>query len=76
MFVIVNSLGMRLCQDGRFRQHANFGSYPGCVKTYRLRGFADRRIWQLKRSGNDVSVVEIPARHYMDAAGHVLEVAE
>lgn len=32
--------GARLCRDGRWRDHAHFGTGPRCVKVYRVEGWA------------------------------------
>lgn len=67
MFVVVDSIGRRLCQDGCWRYFANWGTYKECVKEYRVRGWADRKARRFK-----ARVVEILPGQTMDAAGNVL----
>lgn len=69
MFVItkiIDGKNYRLCQDGTWRWFANFGTYPECVKEYRVRGFALRMAKRVKGK-----VLEIPPDLVMDAAGNL-----
>lgn len=68
MYLIINSTGMRLCEDLRWRSFANFGTYSECVKEYK-RKFCAIKI--AKRYGG--SVVLIPENHTVDASGSVFD---
>ncbi len=67
MIVIVKN-GMRLCQDNRFRNFANFGTFKECVKEYRSAGHAKRKAKRVKGEA-----VEVPKGMSMDASGHIFE---
>lgn len=69
MILVIDAQGRRLCQDGRFRGFASFGSFAECVHTYRRLGAAKRRI----RRYIGAVVVRIPAGMEVNAAGQVLE---
>lgn len=66
--------GMRYCTDGKYREHATFGSFPGCVKLYKSRGWA-LRIAQRRQcphnKGNCTKayIVSLYPGDAMDAAG-------
>ena len=72
MIVLIHEeTGGRLCQDGRFRGFASFGTYPECVKVYRKEGFALRRKDKLWAMGCKTSVFSVPAGKAMDATGNI-----
>jgi len=58
----------RLCQDGKWRWFANFGTFAECVKEYRSLGHAKRRAKRVK--GEVVVVGEGMA---MDAVGNLAQ---
>lgn len=66
MILIIDAEGRRLCQDGRWREHADFGTYPECVKEYRVAGFARRRAKRIKGT-----VIQLPADVTIDRSGDV-----
>ena len=73
--VVCPVTGARLCQDNRWRQHANFGTYPSCVKMWRLTHAALRaaeRFRHPQNTGPDVSlVVHLHDGDSMDASGRI-----
>lgn len=68
MFLIINKDGYRMCQDGKWRDFANFGTYQENVKEYRSLGWAKRAI-----RGRNAAVVKVPEGMSVDASGKVLE---
>lgn len=56
----------RLCQDGRWREHANFGTFSSCVKVYKRRGPAVRIAKSQK-----ALLAEVPVGYTVNAAGQV-----
>lgn len=64
--ILVIKNGARLCCDNRWREFANFGTYPSCVKVYKSVGFAKRRA---RYNGGGVAV--IPPGAVVDAVGGV-----
>lgn len=66
--VLIVKDNMRLCNDGRFRQFANFGTFKECVKVYRSVSAATKKAKEV--SG---SAVSIPAGHTVDACGSVYD---
>lgn len=66
-YIIDKGTGSRLCKDGKWRAFANFGTFPECVKIYREKGWAMRRIAQI---GNGF-VLSLTAGWVMDASGKV-----
>jgi hypothetical protein len=57
--------GFRLCKDGLWRSHANFGDYRSCVQDYKSRAAAIRRA---KKCGGQV--VELPEGLHIEASGY------
>jgi hypothetical protein len=78
-YVINRVTGARQCQDGKWREFAGFGTYPECVKVWRQKGWAVRRMQKLNwRTGDDAernvaTVLSLPADKVMDAAGNILD---
>lgn len=68
MIVIVKN-GHRLCSDNRWREFANFGTYPECVKEYRSLGWAQKKA---KKIGG--TVVELKEGETMDACGQIFHI--
>jgi len=62
-----------MCQDGRWRNHANFGTYPENVKVWRSQGWAAKRMDILNsRAGCTVAyVLSLPIDQAMDASGRL-----
>jgi len=72
-YVINENTGARLCQDGKWRNHANFGSTPSCVKKWNDKGWAIRKMNQLNQKSTCpiAYVLTLPENQYMDASGKV-----
>ena len=66
-----NGKGARLCQDGMFRNFANFGTFSWNVKVYRKEGWALRRQTILDNRGCPVYIVRVPTGLFMDASGEI-----
>lgn len=66
-YIIDKGTGSRLCKDGKWRAFANFGTYPECVKRYRQKGWALRRIAQIRNG----FVLSLTGGWTMDASGNV-----
>lgn len=72
MIVIIDNDGRRLCQDKRWRDFANYGTYPSCVKTYRRVSGAKGTARKLK--ARIVVVGDEPGvTREVDACGKVIE---
>jgi hypothetical protein len=66
-YLVLDEFDSRLCKDGCFRHFAYFGTYPECVKIYRVRGWAIRRAQKhLKKI-----VIRLPDGAIMDASGRI-----
>ena len=59
----------RLCKDGLLREHANFGTFPSCVKTFRYEGWATRAAE--KYLGYEWEIRGVHKGETMDAAGNI-----
>lgn len=72
-YVINEDTGARMCQDGRWRDFANFGTFRSHVKVWRHQGWAVRKMDILNiRVGRTVAyVLSLPRSQVMDAGGHV-----
>lgn len=66
MLIIYHEDGRRLCKDGYWRDFANFGDYPDCVKVYRNKPRARRRALDRK-----ARLADIPDGFSVDACGRV-----
>jgi hypothetical protein len=63
---LIENTYYRLCQDGKWRSFANFGTYPECVKEYKSLGFAKKRAKKVK---GQVAVIREGLE--VDASGNV-----
>jgi len=73
MILIINQYRNRLCQDGRWRGFAHFGTDSDCVKVYRSMGHAKRKA--LKIDGIVIEIPELPEGNVsVDAAGKVIKI--
>lgn len=63
--------GARLCQDGLFRNFANFGTFPDCVKVYRIEGAARRKQLELLDKACPCEMIFLHHGWSMDACGRV-----
>jgi hypothetical protein len=68
MILIINKDNARLCRDGKWRNHANFGDFKECVKIYKRLSAA-----QTKASRIGGRVVKLPIGYHIDASGYVWE---
>jgi hypothetical protein len=72
LIMLIDNEGRRLCQDKRWRDFANYGTYRECVKTYRAVGGAKAMARKLKARivavGNEPGV-----EREVDAVGKVIE---
>lgn len=66
VYLILDVEDRRLCQDHRWRGHANFGSYKECVKEYKSRGHALRAARHIKGT-----VFGVPSGATVDASGEL-----
>jgi len=67
MYLVIKNAGqLRLCNDSKWRSFANFGSYPECVKEYRVPGWAHRKAAKVRGE-----VVFLPPNVTIDASGVV-----
>jgi len=69
----------RLCKDGKWRTFAQFGTFRSCVKTYKRKGNALRRMDILNRHWTHKTacyVQSVPKGHAMDACGKVFPVED
>jgi hypothetical protein len=89
MFVIVNKgiglNGARLCKDGKWREFACFGTYPSCVKEFKLKGWAERAAQKCRHSEQirhwkdgtklprEIVVIGPEEGKVMDACGRMVE---
>lgn len=69
MFIIRDG-SQRLCKDGKMRAHAPIGTQSWCIKEYKTKAAAFRRIQQ-NRLMNFHQVVEVPDGFELDAAGRI-----
>ena len=84
--VVCPTTGARLCQDDKYRTHANFGTYPSCVKIYKKLKWAEKAADKYKTleqrkyekqqeaEGSLVKIRQIVHLHdgdSMDAAGNI-----
>ena len=69
ILIVDENLAAVLCQDGKFRRFANFGTYPECIKVYRSLGWAKRKQDLFERWGREVVVTKLPNGHSVDAVG-------
>lgn len=72
MIMVIDNAGRRLCKDKRWRDFANFGTYPECVKVYKRVGNATR---VAKRFGGQVVVIhsDESVKRLVNASGQVEE---
>ncbi len=68
-YVINQETGARLCQDNSWRTFANFGTYPSCVKVWRMKIWAERSA-VIRRHA---VVFELPDGQFLDAGGAILQ---
>jgi len=59
----------RLCKDGKLREFANFGTFPGCVRTFRHEGWARRAAE--KHLGLKWEIRCVHIGEHMDAVGNI-----
>ena len=59
----------RLCKDGRLREHALFGTFPECVKTFRREGNAKKAAD--KYLGPEWEIRGVHIGEKMDASGNI-----
>jgi hypothetical protein len=73
MIVLKNeNTGARLCYDGKFRNFANFGTFPDCVKVFKSKGWALRKQEELMRFHNcPCEIVFLNGNRTMDASGMI-----
>lgn len=66
----INGIDGILCQDGKYRSHFHFGTYPECVKEYRKKGMA------IKRADKELAdtITFDPSTHELRAYGRVVRV--
>lgn len=73
--VVCPATGARLCQDGRWRKFANFGTYSSCVREFRYlksaQKAARRNRHPLNKTTCDTFVTHLHPGDSMDASGHV-----
>jgi len=70
MILIIHKMNSgRLCNDQRWRQNADFGTYSECVKEYKVLGMARRRA---RKNGG--LIVKIPEGYTIDRTGEVRDV--
>lgn len=88
IIVVCPVSGARLCRDNKYRNHANFGTYPSCVKEFKSEAWAMRaaerfrtqiftkHIEDLKADGAtllpDTKIIFLYAGDTMDASGVVV----
>lgn len=74
--VVCPETGRRLCQDNKWREFANFGTYPECVKLFKypqaaLKAGARYRIKPAQPGDTLNSIVYLYDGDSMDASGRI-----
>ena len=68
MILVINNSNYRLCQDNKWRDFANFGNYPECVKIYKRISSAFKKAEKIKGL---VVMIDDPSAT-VDASGIVM----
>jgi len=68
-YLVRDSDGARLCQDGYWRTFTGFGTYRCCAKVWRQIGWANRE----KNRRSNCRVLSLPHGQFMDAAGNIFQ---
>lgn len=74
--VVCPETGRRLCYDNKWREFANFGSFPECVKVFKypaaaLKAGAKYRIKPAKAGDTVSTIIHLYEGDSMDASGRI-----